>query len=223
MTDPRLEHLIRIDGGPTASALVVGVPSGPMTATLNVSSVKLARAMGIMRTRAAEIRAHSQLLPSEKSARLDELRAPALAAAREHQRVLADEKARIMLLAQTASPVKTLAQVPGDQLWIGQLLATKLMTMPIAEKTQVIAQAIADPVNNLAWTEALLRYPCEVTGADREMLSHLRRSALEAMDPALSSAIEIQKEQLALAERADDIAQQALAETLPGSLVELRQ
>lgn len=64
--DPRLQNIIDI--GPTRS--VVGAPSGGLDAILNKSSATLAKAMTTLRQRAAEVRDHSQLLPSEKSRRL---------------------------------------------------------------------------------------------------------------------------------------------------------
>lgn len=210
---------IRIGGGP---ALVIGIFSGPKTAALNVSSATLAREMTKLRERASEIRGHSQLLPSEKTRRLEELRHPAIAAARAHQQTLKAERSRIEHMAKTQSPVKPLSQLSADALWTGQLLCQKLMQMSVSEKTQVVARCMSDPAANQVWTETLLRWPVEVTGVDPAMYQQLRSAAMEAFAPADAEAIRVQLEQLELAERADGLALQVLAETLPGAVQELR-
>lgn len=200
---------------------VIGVISGPKTAPLNVSSATLAREMTKLAARAHEVR-NSALLPSEKAGRLAELRGPALQAAREHQRVLSSERERIQHLAATASPVRPLSQLPADALWVGQLLCQRLMQMSVSEKTQIVAKAMADPLGNAQWAAVLLQWPLEVTGVDAQMRERLRSAALQAMDPALAEAIDVQLEQLEFATRADELAQGILGETLPGAIQELR-
>jgi hypothetical protein len=202
---------------------VIGIPSGGKNAALNVSSAAVAKAMTQLRERSGEIRGHSQLLPSERARRLDELRPAALAAARAHQQTLKAEKARITHMAKTASPVKPLSQMPADAMWTGQLLCQKLMQMSVSEKTQIVAKCMADPAANPLWTQVLLQWPLEVTGVDASMHERLRSAALQAMDPALAESIDAQLQQLELAERADSLAQQVLAETLPGAIQELRE
>ena len=218
--DQRLQNLVSIEGGPR---LVIGAPSGGLDAALNRSSATLAKAMTQLRQRAAEIRGHSQLLPSEQTRRLEELRHPAIAAARAHQQTLKVEKARIEHLSRTASPVKSSAQVAGHVLLEDQMLCARFAAMDIGQRTQLTARATSDPQGNARWVEMLLRWPVEVTGVDPAMHQQLRSAAMEAFSPAEAEAIRVQLEQVEFAARADNLAQQVLAETLPGSIQELRE
>ena len=217
--DPRLQNIIEIQG-PTR--LVVGSPIGGMDAILNKSSAALAKAMTQLRQRAAEIRDHSQLLPSERARRLDELRPAALAAARAHQQTLKAEAQRITTLAKTASPVRPLSQASAEKMWVGMALVQRLAAMTVSEKTHTVARCMSDPVANAQWTEVLLQWPIEATGIDAQMREQLRSAALAAMDPQLAEAIDIQLQQVEFATRADELAQQSLSETLPGAVAELR-
>lgn len=217
--DPRLQNIISIEG-PTR--LVVGSPPGGTDAILNKSSATLAKAMTQLRTRAAEIRDHSQLLPSERARRLDELRPAALAAARAHRATLKTEQTRIEHLSKTASPVRPLSQASAEQMWVGMLLCQRLAAMTVSEKTHTVARAMADPLGNAQWVQVLLAWPVEATTIDGQMREQLRSAALQAMDPQLAEAIDIQLQQVEFATRADELAQQSLGETLPGAIAELR-
>lgn len=175
-----------------------------------------------LRTRAAEIRDHSQLLPSEKARRLDELRPAALAAACAHRATLKTEQTRIEHLSKTASPVRPLSQASAEQMWVGMLLCQRLAAMTVSEKTHLVAKCMADPAGNQLWTETLLAWPAEATAIDLGMRERLRSAALQALDPGLAEAIDVQSQQLEFAQRADELAQQSLSETLPGAVAELR-
>jgi len=221
MADERYSSPVRITGG--NYDLTIGMLSGASGALLNRSVVGLAATMSRMRSRASEIRGHSQLLGSEKAARLSELRHPAIAAVREHRRVLEQEQQRIETLARTTSPVPSSASLPAHTLWEDMLLAQRLMQMNTSEKTQTVARCMADPQSNLRWTEALLRLPVEVSGIDPQMHSRLRSAALAALTPDVAAAIEAQVEMLEVGVRALQVAEQVLGEDLPGALDESRQ
>lgn len=218
--DQRYANPVVIGGGP---ALVVGVPVGSKVSASNASSIALAAAMTTMRQRGAEIRSHSQLLPSEQDRRLNELRHPAISAVRQHRRVLAAEKARTQTLSATASYVRPSSSLPAHTLAEDGLLLQKFMNMDISARTQLTARCMADPVQHLRWAEVLLRAPRELTDIPLQMHNELRFAVLAAFDPAQVEAIQAQEAQVAMAQRALDLAEQALSETLVGALAESRE
>jgi hypothetical protein len=216
-TDDRYAHPLTIGGGPP---LVIGI-TGNSDAAIPRANVKLAARLTTARGGAAEVRG-SRLLPSEQGQRLNELRAQALAAVREHAQVLATESQRIKHLAANASAVRPTAEVAG---WIqveDMALAQHFAQMSISEKTQITARAMASPVEHLRWAQMLLRVAPELTGVDKKMREELRASVLEALDPQLAESVRAQVEQLEAGERAAEIARQVLSETFVGALQELR-
>ena len=220
--DNRYSNPLSIDGpGPRK---VIGVMPGGPNAALNAANKALAAAMTQLRTRAGEIRGHSQLLPSERDRRLQDLRHPALEANRLHQRVLAVEARRIKTLAATANFVKPTPMQPGHVQVEDQALAAKFAAMNASERMQVASRAMADPLDpmNLRWAECLLRVHPLISGIDIKMHDQLRSAVLLAHDPLLVESIQTQLDQLEQAERTAALAQQTLSEELPGALQELR-
>lgn len=213
---------IRISTG--NATRTIGIPVGSPNSALNVSVAALAKSLSALLGRATEVRSHTAMLPSERTDRLDRLRPEAVKAVRAHLATLESESARIAHLARTAtaSVVKPSSMLEHHKVLEDLALAQRFAALPISEKTRVVAEAIRDPAANLRWAEMLQRVAPELSGADRAMLQELRLSTLRTFDPELLASVEAQQEQVTLAQRAADIAQQLLAENFVGSLQELQ-
>jgi hypothetical protein len=150
------------------------------------------------------------------------LRGPVADAFRAHARTLAAHAARVEALSRTASYVKPSSAMPHHTLMEDQQLVAKFAGMDKSAQVQLIARCMSDPPAHLRWCAALLRAPRELTDIPAQMHDQLRTAVLQEFDPDQVSAIQVQTEQVQLAQRAADLAAGVLNIELPGLLAELK-
>lgn len=216
--DPRLQNLVEITGG---DRRVIGSLVGGADAAINKSIRSLANAMSMLRSRATEIREHSQLLPSERARRLEELRPAAIAAARQHKTVLQSERQRIEALRRAATAVQAPEGLPLYRQQEDFMLVNKYLAADVGQRAAITARCVADPLASRRMSEALQRIDPAITGIEQKLLDLMRSSLYEAVNPEGARAIDMQVNMLEMAQRADDLARATIYEALPAAVAEL--
>jgi hypothetical protein len=223
MTDPRLERLVSIDGTAHRKRLVIAVQTGGPESRLNTTVRDLARVASRFRATAAEVRNASNMLDSERGARIGEAAAPLVQTLKQSFKVYAEEHSRIQHLAQTASAVPpygatTPWYVANED---SELIAKFNAMQPTAQKI-LVHHCTHDTKDYLRWAQALLRKSPELSGLTADEHDAMRRGALLALDPASYAAVDNELEQAEQAQHALQLAAQVLSEDSPGTLTELR-
>lgn len=220
--DPRLQRLVRIDGG-TRPSLVVAVQTGGHDSALNSMVRGLTRTASTFRRTASEVRAATKLLDSEKGQRIGEAAAPVLKALKEATAIYRGEAHRIQTAANTASAVKPYGDTtPLHILLADQQLVDRFERMEPTAKAILVHRCTHESAAVARWADALLRSPMEISGLTAEEHSNIRLGVLTARDPGTAKMVESELVQAEQAQRAIQLALQVLGDETPGSLTELR-
>lgn len=214
MTDPRIANLIRInDSSPNGRARIAGAWRGPTDGPLGIMTREVVRATeGLLRS-AYDVRANRNLGPLEVGDRLREASGPALKIANSAATKLRVMKAELRSRMQTLDPVKPYEKTGHWQPAFDLRLIDAYHAMPLGKRAALDHQMRLNPMLHLDLAEALLRVPRQIAGLDEGLRAEIRHGLQRAMKHDEFEALDVQADQMTVAENALRHAVEAVRES----------
>lgn len=214
MTDPRIANLIRFtDPNPNGRVRVAPAWPGSQGAPLAQTTRDVVRATEGLLRNAYDIRGNRNFGPVETGSRLREASAPTLKALNTATAKIRAAKDELRSQAQMLNPAKPYERCGYWQAQFDLRIIDNYHAMPLGQRAGIEHQMREIPAMHLNLAEALLRVPREIAKIDERLRAEIRLGLLKVLKHDEFEAIDIQMQQLNVAESVLRIAVETARET----------
>jgi len=203
MTDQHLQSLIRItDPSPSGRSRIAGTWRGSETTPVGMLTREVVRAAEGLLRNAHDIRGNRNFGPVETGTRLREAAAPTLATVNAAAIKVRAAKAELSQQMSALNPVRSYEKSGHWQAQFDLRLIDHRNALPPGQRAALDHELRQSPVLHLDMAEALLRVPREIAGIDQGMRELLRHGLMKVVKHAEFEALDVQVDQLHVAETA---------------------
>lgn len=220
-TQPK--NLIRInDPSPNGKSRVVGLWPGPDEGPLAQIRRDLVREAEALLRNAYDIRGNRNFGPVEAGTRLREAAGKPLKVLNDAASKLRERKEQVRMQVQMLNPVKGYDKTGYWQPQFDLRLIDTYHALPASKRAAMNEQMRLEPVQHLAYAEALLRVPRELAGIDEGLRAEIRLGLLKVFKRDEFERLDVEVEQLRATEQALRAVIEAVVDTT-GSSADVRE
>ena len=221
MTDPRLQNLITI-ADPSGRSRVTGSWRGSKVGVLHDILTGATQATETFLRNAHDIRGNRNFGPAETGLRLREAAGPSLKALNTAAIKLKAAKAALRDSVINLNPTKPYRDTGHWQPEFDLRLIDWFRALPVPEREAMRHQMEQSPMLHLDLAEAVMRVPRQLTGLDHNSHASIKLGLTKAFKRAEFDGIDVQLDQLAVAEETLRLGIEAVRETT-GTLSDMAQ
>lgn len=203
MINPAHQNLIRInDPSPSGRSRVAGLWRGPESTPLGALTREVVRAAESLHRNAHDIRGNRNFGPVETGTRLREAAAPTLASLNVAATKIRAAKTALSQQMAALNPVRPYERSGHHQPLFDLRMVDHYHALPLSQRAALDHEMRLNPVLHLDLAEAMLRVPREIAGINNALRDEIRLGLQKTLKHQEFEQLDVQVDQLHVAETA---------------------